>query len=176
MTTQNDIFRFKFTQEFIDQLTYFAKLYQYSDKITYKEHWDRWIENNDEMISRETTRLNEIGYTGNITDKMYKSGRYYFRNKKQQEPKQRRKYISIDQDLIEHINNHIQNCSENKPSNSYEQFCDIYSNQLQEEMNRLLEDEHLNLNKYMIREKFKKTFKNRYFLSNKQGKDKNDTN
>jgi hypothetical protein len=176
MTTQTDIFRFKFTQEFIDQLTPFAKLYQYSDRITYKEQWDRWIENNDEMISRETNRLNEIGYTGNITDKMYKSGRYYFRNKKQHEPKQRRKYISIDQDLIEHINNHIQNCSENKPSKSYEQFCHIYSNQLQEEMNRLLQDKHLNLNKDMIRDKFKKTFKNRYFLFNKQINDKNQKN
>ena len=41
MTTQTDIFRFKFTQEFIDQLTPFAKLYQYSDRITYTEKWDR---------------------------------------------------------------------------------------------------------------------------------------
>ena len=90
MSTESQIFRFKFSDEFIGQLTPFAKLHQHSDRNTYKEEWQRWVENNDEIILNETTRLTELGYNGNITDKMYKSGRYYFRNKKEQQPRKRR--------------------------------------------------------------------------------------
>ena len=164
MSTENQIFRFKFSDEFIDQLTPFAKLHQHSDRNTYKEEWRRWVENNDEIISNETNRLTELGYNGNITDKMYKSGRYYFRNKKKQEPRKRRQYVSIDYEVIGNMDTHINSNIDTKPSVSYQNFCESYSTQLDEEMNRLLDE---GLSKDTIKDKFKKTFKNRYFLITK---------
>ena len=164
MSTESQIFRFKFSDEFIGQLTPFAKLFQHSDRNTYKEEWNRWVENNDEIILNETYRLTELGYNGNITDKMYKSGRYYFRNKKEQKPRKRRQYVSIDHELIENMDTHINSNLDTKPSVSYGIFCESYSSQLDEEMTRLLDE---GLSKDTIKDKFKKTFKNRYFLITK---------
>lgn len=164
MSTESQIFRFKFSDEFIVQLTPFAKLHQHSDRNTYKEEWKRWVENNDEIILNETTRLTELGYNGNITDKMYKSGRYYFRNKKEQQPRKRRQYVSIEHEVIEIMDTHINSNLDTKPSVSYGHFCESYSTQLDEEMTRLLDE---GLTRDTIKDKFKKTFKNRYFLITK---------
>jgi hypothetical protein len=164
MSTESQIFRFKFSDEFIGQLTPFAKLHQHSDRNTYKEEWKRWVENNDEIILNETTRLTELGYNGNITDKMYKSGRYYFRNKKEQQPRKRRQYVSIEHEVIEIMDTHINSNLDTKPSVSYGHFSESYSTQLDEEMTRLLDE---GLTRDTIKDKFKKTFKNRYFLITK---------
>jgi len=164
MSTESQIFRFKFSDEFIGQLTPFAKLHQHSDRNTYKEEWKRWVENNDEIILNETNRLIELGYNGNITDKMYKSGRYYFRNKKEQQPRKRRQYVSIEHEVIEIMDTHINSNLDTKPSVSYGHFSESYSTQLDEEMTRLLDE---GLTRDTIKDKFKKTFKNRYFLLTK---------
>ena len=164
--TQNTIFRFKFTHEFTNHLLSFAKLHQTDDRATYKEQWIRWVQNNDALIDDESRRIKAQGYNGNIIDKMYKSGRYYFRKKTTYQPKIRRQYVSIDTDVIEAMDNHIlQNYGTPlfKPSISYEQFCmDLdYSELIDEEYNRLIAE---NLTKEQINEKIKKTYKNRYFL------------
>ena len=164
MSTESQIFRFKFSDEFIGQLTPFAKLHQHSDRNTYKEEWKRWVENNDEIILNEINRLTELGYNGNITDKMYKSGRYYFRNKKEQQPRKRRQYVSIEHEVIEIMDTHINSNLDTKPSVSYGHFSESYSTQLDEEMTRLLDE---GLTRDTIKDKFKKTFKNRYFLITK---------
>ena len=74
-TAYSTIFRFKFTPEFTSQLLSFAKMHQYHDRVTYKEEWTRWIQNNDALIDDESRRMKAQGYNGNIIDKMYKSGR-----------------------------------------------------------------------------------------------------
>ena len=53
-TAYSTIFRFKFTPEFTSQLLSFAKLHQYHDRVTYKEEWTRWIQNNDALIDDES--------------------------------------------------------------------------------------------------------------------------
>ena len=96
---------------------------------------------------------------------MYKSGRYYFRKKtSSSDAKKRRKYISLEHDMIdamdEHINtNYYLPCF--KPSIAYEQFCMEYENLLNDEMERLVQEELLTEDIYS---KLKKTYKNRYFL------------
>ena len=100
----------------------------------------------------------------NITDKMYKSGRYYFRNKKEQQPRKRRQYVSIEHEVIEIMDTHINSNLDTKPSVSYGHFSESYSTQLDEEMTRLLDE---GLTRDTIKDKFKKTFKNRYFLITK---------
>ena len=152
MSSENQIFRYKFSEEFIDQLLPFAKIYQYSDRITYKEEWKRWLENNDTFINQECNRLEKLGYKGNIIDKMYKSGRYYFRNKTQHTIKKRRQYVSLAGEIIINMDTHINNNHNIKPSISYIHFCEDYSFQLNRENTRLLSE---GLNTQYIKDKFK---------------------
>ena len=167
MMTENTIFRFKFTNEFTEHLLSFAKLHQYDDRVTYKEEWSRWVQNNDAFIQDESNRMKTLGYDGNVLEKMYKSGRYYFRTKTKNQPKTRRKYISIDKDVIEAMDNHILQHFGTpvfKPSSSHDDFCNEYTDTIQEEYTRLLSEE---LTKNEISNKIKKTYKNRYFLFSK---------
>ena len=57
MTTENLIFRFKFSSDFTDHLTPFAKLHQYDDRHTYKEAWTQWLVINDELVDMEVERM-----------------------------------------------------------------------------------------------------------------------
>jgi len=173
--TDTAIFRFKFSNEFISELQSFAKLYQYTDRHIYKEQWTKWISNNDELVDKECRRLKSIGYDGNTLDKMYKSGRYYFRNKNKsvmKNPQQRRKYISINPEIIDLMDQHI-NYNVNtvlfKPSTSYEQFCIEYKHYLDTESDRIIEL-NLQITSEEINSKFKKTYKNRYFEFVKKNK------
>jgi ribosomal protein L17 len=61
----------------------FSKVHQYDDRHTYKSEWAKWTQLEDIAltIDAETRRLQENGYVGDISDKMFKAGRYYFRKK-----------------------------------------------------------------------------------------------
>jgi hypothetical protein len=76
-------FRFEFSKEFIGELSRFSKVHQFDERRAYKESWQRWKMNPEieDVIAREMRRLEEGGYKGDIEDKMFKSGRYYFRKK-----------------------------------------------------------------------------------------------
>ena len=76
-------YRHEFSKEFMAELSRFSKVHQYDDRHTYKSEWQKWI--NQETIAQamdfEKRRLQENGYIGDIDDKMFKAGRYYFRKK-----------------------------------------------------------------------------------------------
>lgn len=164
--SDNKVLRFKFTQDVMDTILGFAKLHQYDDKASYKEAWDEWKDDNEDMITRESSRLTELGYSGSVIDKMYKSGRYYFRTKSMEktEPKKRRKYINMSKEIIEkmdeHINMHIGN-EEFTPANGYENFCKSYVVDLKEEVTRIVTNGEITSEDIVL--KIKKTYKNRYF-------------
>jgi|UniRef100_A0A6C0CIS5 hypothetical protein len=174
MATENTIFRFKFSNEFNSNLLSFAKLHQHDDRNTYKDNWNLWIKSNDENIDEECQRLRRLGYEGNIIDKMFKSGRYYYRKKTtQKEPKQRRKYISIESDVIENMDKHIEQHFDSptfKPSSAFDMFVNDFNDLIEEETNRLLEKDLSNSD---IKLKFKKTYKNRYFIFSKSNNEVN---
>jgi hypothetical protein len=178
ISTTNTIFRFKFSKNFIEHLLPFAKLHQYTDRHIYKEEWTRWVNNNDELIYNESIRLKNIGYDGDINNKMYKSGRYYFRNKTAKEVQPRRKYISLEHEIITAMDQHI--CTNFhlphfKPSTSYEQFCLDSTELLKSESERLLQELQDEIHKDDIQDKFKKTYKNRYYLFQKNHIGRRDT-
>ncbi len=75
------VFRFKFTQEIMNMLQEFAQIHKYDDKETYKEAWDNWTKEKEDIIKSEEIRITNLGWKGNIKNKMYKSAKYYFRNK-----------------------------------------------------------------------------------------------
>ena len=82
-TSTNNIktYRHEFSKEFMADLSTFAKVHQYDDRHTYKSEWTRWVQQNNKAIEMETRRLEENGYKGDIQDKMFKAGRYYFKKK-----------------------------------------------------------------------------------------------
>lgn len=159
-------FRFKFTPDFQSELDRFAKLHRYDNRHDFKDAWNVWLEENRKLVDNECEILNNAGYNGSPQDKMYKSARYYFRKKSdhQEKPKKRRKYVSLENSMIILIDNHIMESVRNaafKPSVAFDVFCKKFTNEITREITRLYTFE--NLTKDQISEKFKKTYKNRYF-------------
>jgi len=162
-----NIYRYKFTIEFMDELFKFAKIHQYDKRNDFKEAWEKWLEDNDNFIASEIKRLTGLEYEGDILDKMYKSARYYFRKKstEKKEPLQRCKYTSISKNLIMAMDNHIKseiNNTEYKPSEGFVQFCKVHIDLLKENISILCQNGLKDSEE--IKNKFKKTYKNRYFL------------
>jgi len=163
-----NIYRYKFTQTFMDELYKFSKIHQYDDRKIFKESWTIWIEENETLIQDEIQRLTELRYDGDILDKMFKSARYYFRKKSPQkvEPKDRRQYLSIQKELLDGMDKHITkklNYNDYKPSEGFTDFCNNNMDLLQEEVTRMVLDYKIN-DVILIQDKFKKTYKNRYFM------------
>jgi hypothetical protein len=162
-----NIFRYKFTDEFNNELYKFSKIHQYDDRKTFKDAWNIWKDENEELINEEVRRLTLLDYDGDIMDKMFKSARYYFRKKstEKKEPRERCKYIGMQKDLLDAMDNHIKENIKNdeyKPSNGFIQFCKENVELLKEEIIILCKNSIVD--PIIIRDKMKKTYKNRYFI------------
>ena len=74
------IYRFKFTQDFMEELHQFSKIHYLDNRKDFKEAWVKWSEEEEkkDLIEKEIKRLNDLGFHGDILDKMFKSARYYF--------------------------------------------------------------------------------------------------
>ena len=166
------IYRFKFSSQFQKQLVAFSDIHRYDEVPTFIESWKRWCSSNSNIINEEQIRLKQLGCTKDIQNKMYKSVRYYFKNKSSEDKEQvkRRKYISLSSDLLEDMSRHIQKVAFKecyKPQYAYNNFIsnDLYNTHLNNETNKLIE---LGMNECDIENKIKKTYKNRYFLKQKE--------
>ena len=165
--TEHSIYRYKLNEDVTQSITEFSKIHQHDDRKDYKDAWSDWCNDNSEMIEKETRRLNNLGYDGNVIDKMYKAGRYYFRTKnntEKPEPKTRRVYISMDGEILDLMDKHImKNKAKNySPAKGYSEFCENNVEILREEVGRLFNS---GLSGENITSKIKKTYKNRYFIS-----------
>jgi hypothetical protein len=163
-----NIYRYKFTQDFMDDLHKFSKIHQYDDRKGFKEAWESWIIDNDEIVQEEMERLENLNYDGDVLDKMFKSARYYFKKKssKKPEPKDRRQYLSVQKDLLDAMDEHIlkkMKEQDYKPSDGFTDFCKSSLELLKDEVTRLVVEHGVN-DVNMIKEKIKKTYKNRYFI------------
>ena len=163
-----NIYRYKFTQDFMDKLNKFSKIHQYDDRKGFKEAWESWLIDNDEIVQEEMERLENLNYDGDVLDKMFKSARYYFRKKspKRPEPKDRRQYLSVQKDLLDAMDEHILKKMKEydyKPSDGFTNFCKSSVELLKDEITRLVV-EHGVTDLNLIKEKIKKTYKNRYFI------------
>jgi len=164
------IFRYKFTDDFTNEMYKFSKVHQYDHRKDFKEAWNVWVEENNDIVTDEIKRLNDMGYDGDILDKMFKSARYYFRKKstEKSEPQARRTYIGTQKELLEAMDEHIMvNIvkPDYKPSNAFNEFCQENIKLLQEEVSRLCKSGLTDKNE--IKSKVKKTYKNRYFIISK---------
>ncbi len=167
--TSSNIYRYKFTDEFISELFKFAKIHQYDDRHTFKEYWSKWLEDNDELVSDECSRLEELGYHGNVIDKMFKSARYYFRKKviEKKEPTKRRNYVGVDKTMLEAMDSHIKS-TKLKPSDGFDDFCKNHIDLLKIEVVKLCKLNITDPNE--IKLKIKKTYKNRHFVVSNSSK------
>lgn len=156
------IYRFKFCEEFLPNLVEFSTIHQHDKPIDFKEAFDEWKDENRCIITKESIRLENIGYEGDIFDKMYKSARYYFKNKDMTDKtqKKRRVYIRQDKDFINIIDRHLTNIVNLKPSDAFDDFKTNNSENYENECLRIGEF----LDKQKTINKIKKTYKNRYFL------------
>ena len=169
----NTIYRYKFTENFMEELYEFSKIHQYDARKDFKEAWKIWIEENEDIINNETLRLDNLGYKGNVIDKMFKSARYYFRNKStdKKEPKQRRQYISVTRELLNAMDNHIEKNMYNEdyqPKTGFILFCKSNEAILRETLANVVE-QGIN-DSELIQDKIKKTYKNRYFILTQNNK------
>jgi len=163
-----NIYRYKFTQEFMDELHKFSKIHQYDDRKAFKESWESWVAENDELVQDEMERLENLKYYGDILDKMFKSARYYFRKKgtAKPEPKSRRQYLSVQKEMLDAMDEHIlkkKSEPDYKPSDGFSDFCNTHLDLLKEEVVRLVVEHQIN-DVNVIKDKVKKTYKNRYFI------------
>jgi hypothetical protein len=161
------IYRFKFTEEFMEDLYKFSKIHQYDPRKEFKEAWKIWLEENECIVDDEVRRLQNLGYDGNILDKMFKSARYYFRKKgtEKKAPTQRRIYVGVQKNLLDAMDKHIRmgiSTEDYKPSDGFDDFCKKNTDILKEEVNNLCKNGFTDSNQ--IKNKIKKTYKNRYFL------------
>lgn len=159
------IFRFTFSKDLSALLHAFGKEHNELDRKSYLQTWNRWLHENETLIEDEHTNLKKKGFSGNFEEKMFKSARYYFRKKSDdvKPTKQRRKYISVDRDILDIIDTHIKSNHQTiqSPAKCYEHFIENNKEALEEEYKRLHDDENLSNDDCI--NKIKKTYKNRYF-------------
>ena len=167
-STDVNIFRYKFSNDFTQPLYQFSKIHQYDHRKDFKEAWNIWVEENEDLVNKEVRRLTELDYKGDILDKMFKSARYYFRKKstEKKEPQKRRVYVGIQSELLSAMDKHISSNKKNedyKPSNGFDDFCKQYIDLLKVEVTNLCKSGIKDSEE--IKNKIKKTYKNRYFMS-----------
>jgi hypothetical protein len=80
---QYKIYRYKFTESFMEEMEAFSKIHQFDDRKTFKEAWQKWITEFtiQPQIQSEVERLQHNGYDGDVMKKMFHSARFYFRKK-----------------------------------------------------------------------------------------------
>ena len=170
MTSYNNnikTYRHEFSKEFMADVSRFSKVHQYDDRHTYKSEWAKWAQQDNiaQAMDMEKRRLEENGYKGDIEDKMFKAGRYYFR-KKTATPvtpstpvtpaphsapdlptsQSRRPYITMSKVCIKLMDEHIRNAStalntEFKPSSCYSDFyqTQMASDEMTKEIGHVIE-------------------------------------
>jgi len=162
-----NIYRYKFTDDFTSELFKFSKIHQYDHRKDFKEAWEIWMEDNNDIVNNEVRRVTNLGYDGDIIDKMFKSARYYFRKKSTEKkaPSERRDYVGTQKDMLDAMDSHIKSKINNdnyKPSDGFDEFCKSNLELLKEEISNLCKNGFTDSNE--IKQKIKKTYKNRYFL------------
>jgi hypothetical protein len=190
------VLRFEFSNTLIDALKAFTTVHQYDDRKTYKEAWTAWLAHDEiaTMLKTEVERLTNLGYKGDVADKLYKSGRYYFRTREPTVPHtppsvatstpndangvrrglgnlgSPRKYVLLNHAMLAAMDDHIERGLRHNAYTPAIGFSDFFKTHASTD---LLKTAVASLMRYYetapnppreIHEKLKKTYKNRYFM------------
>lgn len=143
-----DTFRYKFSQDMIDELFRFAKIHQYEDRHTFKESWAEWITDTEELINQETERLRANNYRGDILTKMFKSAKYYFCNKSmvKPQPAKRKLYDEPNREMIDLMDTFILTVYTLPPKLGFIQFCEQYTkNEADLKLKKMFKNRHFRI-------------------------------
>lgn len=178
------VLRFEFSAAVIHAVTAFVGTHRYDDRKTYKEAWTAWLLTEDiaALMDAEHARLNNLGYTGDVADKLFKSARYYFRGKLQQQSqptrrRRRQKYVAVNRTLLDAMDEHIER-GLTTPALGFADFCTAhaedavlqtevaslfarYNNANNDTSNSITSDTQI---MQEVLHKLKKTYKNRCFM------------
>ena len=165
------IYRYKLAEDIYEIIIGFAKLHQFDARKDYKEAWKSLVEAREVEFTAETERLSRLGYKGDVLDKMYKSGRYYFKGKSSSKhatsspkPRTKNSTIKLSKGMLETITKHINLTTRAvKPSDGFELFCRDEEQTINAEVERVGIEE-----KDLLMTKIKKSYKNRYFTIQKK--------
>ena len=156
-TVTKKVFRYKFTDEILSIMQEFSRIHQHDAKELFNTNWEMFLKQNSDKIEVENERLKNLGYTGCIKTKMYKSVKYYYNNKppvEQNRPdviKKRTAYVSVGYDILLSMQTHILKNIKNvdyKPCVGFGDFAKI---------NSIPNDEQ---------SRYKKAYKNMYYRIN----------
>lgn len=101
-------YRFNLSDDVANIIAEFAMIHQYDHRDDFKEAWTDWLEENTELIEAETERLTNLGFQGNVLEKMFKSARFYYRKRtKVSAPSPRKIYESVNPEILEAMDKHI---------------------------------------------------------------------
>ena len=177
--------RFVFAPRLVDMLMEFSKLHQHDDRKTYKEAWDAWIKTDETHthILEEERRLRELGFIGDTIHKMFLSSRYYYRNKKLDEPTvqpSRKKYNGLPKEVLHAMDAHIReqfpstdckpvhNMDIVSPGEGFLHFCEEKRSLIGDYVKTMSacnnNNNNIESNIRMAIAKFKKTYKNRFYI------------
>ena len=171
---QMKTYRYKFSDEIANEISYFATMHKYDNQKTFKEEWAKWIQPNNSKIQIEIQRLINLGAEGDIMDKLYKSARYYYRKKPMTPPpaKTRKDYTRFSETMLNimdaNIHEQLDEKSQQKPvidispAEAYHLFCKTNIDDITNEV-QLLMITNKSQSWVEISNKFKKTYKNRYY-------------
>ena len=94
----------------MEDLKEFTRIHKFDEAKVFEKKFDEWKEENSEIIAREIIICKNMGYEGDVISKIYKSARYYFKNKSNEKtkPEEERQYIGIDVTLKDKMDEFIQ--------------------------------------------------------------------
>ena len=161
------IYRFKFSSITLNLVKHFSKVHQGDNLSTFKEAFKCWMREHHDSMQQEAQRLAHLGYTGDITEKLYKSIRYYYSKKsnKKPDPVKRRSYIHIDSSILKQMDVHIKDNIYNqtyKPSTGFTDFVEDNYYKVRAACETIQRTHNFCDDDVM--DKFKKTYKNRHYL------------
>ena len=186
------ILRFKLSDNIVELINEFAIKNKSLERKEYKKEWNKWMELNERVINEEIERMNKLGYNECIKDKMFKSGRYYFRKKHTCMPvtnvkpndieglararangtdtnevvakaQKKRLYIKLSNTILNSMDSHIKKYEEYTPANGHKHYCLNHIDLLRKEKKECGME---NIDEFL--KKIKKTYKNRYFIINQK--------
>lgn len=164
-------YRFKLTSQLTTSIKAFSLKHNNASSSDFKTAFELWEKSNNDMICLEERRLLNLGYAGDFKVKIYKSARYYYKNKPvtngdkpaSNDERSSIKYIPRNPCFLEFIENYIHK-HDMKQSTLYKQFINegdsIIVSEIENEMNRLKTFQLTNKESF---QKIKKQFNNAYY-------------
>ena len=162
------VFRHKFSKQFIQVLGEFSKNHHEEDRKTFKSSWQQWIGQSDIelLMNDEIKSLRASGFEGDVLDKMFKSTRYYFLKKidseKDSDKKERKSYVGLNKLVLEHMDLHIKQHLGSRPEDAYNDYCNQFTEKIKGEIQIMADETGDSIED--VYKKYKKTYKNRFYV------------